>query len=172
MPIGRRIKINPNDILCNPRNVTEMPKTKVDEEHKKRLAKDPTYEPGKTVKSYLFHDNISYEDELESLWGKKWGAQGIGKLKEIMLGTPTEAETRDEFYKDPAAFGEQWCMPKPNLEKWKAQFDNLVKTYSENGVTVNILETPVPILGPYGYTRWFWATTDAAIVINGGSNNT
>ena len=33
---------------------------------------------------------VSYLDELELIWGKRWGAQGIGRLREVAMVRPTE----------------------------------------------------------------------------------
>ena len=40
----------------------------------------PFYEEGKVPQYHRYHAEISYLDELERIWGKPWGAQGIGRL--------------------------------------------------------------------------------------------
>jgi N-dimethylarginine dimethylaminohydrolase len=172
MPKGKYIRLEPEMFACNPPNASKLGVTELHEIHQKRLAKDPSFKEGETVRSYIFHDEVSFDDELEALWGNKWGAQGIGKLREVLLSPPTENETHDEFYKTDtaqAAYCEQWAMGKPDLAKWREQYEGMVDAYSQNGVTVHQFETPYPSFGPYGYTRWFWAVTDAAEVINGGA---
>jgi N-dimethylarginine dimethylaminohydrolase len=42
------------------------------------------------------------------------------------------------------------------------------KNYRDAGVLVHEVTDPDAVFGPYGYTRWFWAATDAAWCINGG----
>ncbi len=83
-----RIVIKPEDINCNPENVTEMSEAELVEEHFRRLKKDPAYDPDFPPKIWVYHDEVSYMDQLEGIWGKKWGAQGIGKLKEVLVAPP------------------------------------------------------------------------------------
>ena len=54
----------------------------------------PFYEEGKVPQYQKYHANVSYLDELELIWGKRWGAQGIGRLREVAMVRPTEAEVR------------------------------------------------------------------------------
>ena len=50
----------------------------------------PYYEPGKVPQYQRYHAEVSYLDELELIWGKRWGAQGIGRLREVAMVQPTE----------------------------------------------------------------------------------
>ena len=59
-----------------------------------KLDSFPFYEEGKVPQYHKYHANISYLDELELIWGKHWGAQGIGRLREVAMVRPTEAEVR------------------------------------------------------------------------------
>ncbi len=54
------------------------------EEAKMAELKDyPAYESNKPPQWYRYHKEVSYLDELEKVWGKRWGAQGIGKLEPL-----------------------------------------------------------------------------------------
>lgn len=64
----------------------------------------PAYEPNKPPQWYKYHKEVGYMDELEKIWGKKWGAQGIGKLREVALVRPTEIEVLPLYDKDPNFF--------------------------------------------------------------------
>ena len=163
-----RIVIHADEVPANPPGVSDWSKDQLDAEHERRVKNDPTFEAGRATKSWLFHDKISYEDELEDLWGKKWGNQGVGKLREVMLTPPPENEVRDCFYEDTAAYMEQWEPEKPDLELWHKQYEAMKKNYRDAGVLVHEAVVPDAVYGPYGYTRWFWAATDAGWVINGG----
>jgi hypothetical protein len=39
----------------------------------------PFYEEGKVPQYQKYHAKVSNLDELELIWGKRWGAQGIGR---------------------------------------------------------------------------------------------
>ena len=45
------------------------------------LEKFPFYEKGKVPQYHKYHGAVSYLAELELIWGKRWGAQGIGRLR-------------------------------------------------------------------------------------------
>jgi N-dimethylarginine dimethylaminohydrolase len=164
-----RVTIEYDDLPVNPPNTDKMSKEELDAEHFRKQKNDPTFRPGLPPNAQLFHDEISYEDELEGLWGKKWGNQGVGKLREVMLTPPPENEVRDVFYSDTAAYMEQWRPERPELDLWHKQYETMKKNYRDNGVLVHEVVVPDAVFGPYGYTRWFWAATDAAWVINGGA---
>jgi N-dimethylarginine dimethylaminohydrolase len=46
----------------------------------------------------------SYLDEYESIWGRPWGAQGIGRLREVGLVAPTDHEINSLWLQDPNFF--------------------------------------------------------------------
>jgi hypothetical protein len=41
------------------------------------LRRFPFYEEGRVPQYHKYHSKVSYLDELELIWGKRWGAQGI-----------------------------------------------------------------------------------------------
>ena len=168
------ITFSADEVPSNPPGAGEMSVEELDKEHFRRAKADPTYQDGLPPKAWLFHDEISSEQELEPLWGKKWGSQGVGKLREVMMTRPPLNEVRDVFYGDSARHQEQFqplvfAPDQPDLDLWNEQFDAMCKNYRDAGVIVNEVVVPDEFLGPYGYTRWLWAGTDAAWVINGGA---
>lgn len=60
----------------------------------------PFYEEGKVPQYHKYHAKVSYLDELELIWGKRWGAQGIGRLHEVAMVRPTETEVRKLYEED------------------------------------------------------------------------
>ena len=44
------------------------------------LERFPFYEEGKVPQYHKYHAGVSFLDEIELIWGKRWGAQGIGRL--------------------------------------------------------------------------------------------
>ena len=165
----KTIVIEPEDVPGNPQGVSEMSEEERDKEHSRRLKTDPTFEPGHLAKTWMIHDEISFEDELEGEWGKRWGSQGIGPLREVMLNPPTENDVRSVFYDDKLGYSQQWDPERPDLDLWLKQYETMKKNYQDAGVLVHELIFPEPTYGPYGYSRWMWAATDAGWIVNGGA---
>ena len=64
----------------------------------------PFYEEGKVPQYHRYHAEVSYLDELPLIWGKPWGAQGIGRLREVAMVQPTATEVRKLYEQDSAFF--------------------------------------------------------------------
>jgi len=56
----------------------------------------PWFESGKPLRNYMLHETDLY-DEVEQIWGRPWGAEGIGTLREVLVSRPTENEIRPEY---------------------------------------------------------------------------
>src|SRR3954471_12911106 len=56
----------------------------------------PWFERGKAPRNYMLHETDFY-DEVEQIWGRRWGAEGIGTLREVLVSRPTENEVRPEY---------------------------------------------------------------------------
>ena len=59
----------------------------------------PWFESGKPLRNYMLHQTDFY-DEVEQIWGRSWGAEGIGRLREVLVSRPTENEIRPEYAKE------------------------------------------------------------------------
>ena len=46
----------------------------------------------------------NYLDEFQSIWGRQWGAMGMGRLREVALCKPLRWETSEFFTQDPNFF--------------------------------------------------------------------
>src|SRR6266852_5378782 len=68
------------------------------------LEQFPFYEKGKVPQYHKYHGAVSYLDELELIWGKRWGAQGIGRLREVAMVRPTATEVKKLYEQDSAFF--------------------------------------------------------------------
>ena len=83
----------------------DHPRTKVEitspeeESDASLLRRFPFYEEGKVPQYHKYHSKVSYLDELELIWGKSWGAQGIGRLREVAMVRPTETENAGNYTK-------------------------------------------------------------------------
>ncbi|MDG6997476.1 MAG: hypothetical protein JRN52_16300, partial [Nitrososphaerota archaeon] len=86
----------------------------------------------KPPRYYKYHSEVDYIDEIKKIWEKKWGAQGIGRLREVAVVTPTE-EVDPLFQKDPTFFN--FDGNAPSLSKMQEQHEGMVEIYKENGVS-------------------------------------
>jgi N-dimethylarginine dimethylaminohydrolase len=126
----------------------------------------PWFEGGKPTKNWLLHDTDFY-DEVDKIWGKKWGAEGIGRLREVLVSKPTENETRNEYAKEWQYYYSS-AAGKANLSKLQEQFDSYYKLLKENGVRVNYVDPPLPAIGPYGYLKNLVTLAGGGLVVRGG----
>jgi len=110
----------------------------------------------------------TFNDELELLWGKKWGAQSeLGKLRSVLVHRFGEEYGKAALSEDPV-----WYVINelPDLELAREQCDNLFKLLEKEGIEVNYLNPPSPASGPYSpINPRIWGTRDPGIVIDGGA---
>ena len=120
-------------------------------EEYERLEKQPWFERGKPCKSDIYMERDIYE-ELYATWGRRFGAEGIGKLREVFLCRPHEYEINPMFAKEPAYY-RLYGREMPDLDQWQKDFDEYVKILEGEGVKVNLLPPPETPIGPYGFLR-------------------
>ena len=141
---------------------------RADEHDEMKLLKTlPWFESGKPCKNWLLHE-IDFYDEVEKIWGRRWGAEGLGRLREVLVSRPTENETRPEYAIEPSYY---YSTSKgvADLSKLQEQFDEYIKVLKENGVRVNYVEPPVPAIGAYGYLKNLVTLAGAGLVVKGGA---
>ncbi len=131
------------------------------------LGKFPYYEEGKVPQYQRYHAEVSYLDELELIWGKRWGAQGIGRLREVAMIRPTETEVR-KLYEDASAYF-VFNGITPDLELMQAQHARLAEIYRKLGIEVHYTtwqdDPPMSAYGPMKRS----ISAAAGFVINGGA---
>ena len=128
--------------------------------------KVPGYEPGKPVIPGRLL-NVSFLDEQEIIWGRRWGAQGeTGSLRSCLVSRPTENEVSREKSEAPELFflyhskdGSIW-----DLAKMQDQHDHLVEILKKEGVE-EVIEWDPPNELPGPYVRPVWLTTTRYVVI-------
>ncbi len=127
----------------------------------------PWFEPGKPLRNYMLHETDFY-DEVEQIWGRRWGAEGIGTLREVLVSRPTENEIRPEY-------AEEWqyyyssASGNADLGRLQAQFDAYYEVLEANGVRVNYIEPPVPAIGAYGWIKNLVTLAGGGLVVHGGA---
>lgn len=127
-----------------------------------------TYQYGKPPKPELL-SKISYDEELELFWGRKWGAQSkIGKLKYALVTRPTKNEDSPECYQDPVFFDYPDQNSIPNLKKLQQEFTDFTQILEDEGVELEYWELPDLVIGPYVRMRALWPPA-SAFVVNGGA---
>lgn len=139
------------------------------EEHDERelLENLPWFESGKPTRNWMLQRTDFY-DEVENVWGKKWGAEGIGKLQEVLVSRPTLNETR-EIYAEEHEYYYSSQAENADLEAMQAEFDRYYEILEDHGVTVHYLKPPLPAIGPYGYLKNLVTLAGAGLVVKGGA---
>lgn len=127
----------------------------------------PWFEPGKPLRNYMLHETDFY-DEVEQIWGRRWGAEGIGTLREVLVSRPTENETRPEYAQEWQYYYSS-AAGNADLGRLQAQYDEYYQALADNGVRVNSIEPPVPAIGPYGYIKNLVTLAGGGLVVRGGA---
>ena len=141
---------------------------RVAEEHDEEqvLESLPWFESGKPLRNYMLHETDFY-DEVEQIWGRPWGAEGIGTLREVLVSRPTENEVRPEYAKEWQYYYSS-AAGNADLGRLQAQFDEYYDVLRQNGVRVNELDAPVPAIGTYGYIKNLVTLAGAGLCVRGG----
>jgi N-dimethylarginine dimethylaminohydrolase len=126
-----------------------------------------SYFEDKSVPSIPLGQN--YSQELEVIWGKKWGAQSeIGKLEDVLLQHPGE-----EVAPPPEHLKWYQFRIRPDPKKCREEHDKIVDVLKGEGVRVHFIEPPEDWLmkKPYGvqHVRMAAGSRDPGFVVNGGA---
>ena len=127
----------------------------------------PWFEPGKPLRNWMLHETDFY-DEVEQIWGRRWGAEGIGTLREVLVSRPTENETREEYASEWQYYYSS-AAGTADLGKLRDQSDRYYELLREHGVRVNLVEPPVPAIGAYGYLKNLVTLAGGGLVARGGA---
>jgi N-dimethylarginine dimethylaminohydrolase len=124
----------------------------------------PDYRKGRPPDVYKLLQ-YSYLDEYEKIWGRPWGAQGIGKLREVGLVAPTSHEGNQLWAQDPNFF----------LLRYRSQIDIelLIQNHKEwaslledQGVSIHRMEFE-DVWGAYGPMRKLFVCEEVKFVRGG-----
>jgi N-dimethylarginine dimethylaminohydrolase len=127
----------------------------------------PWYLPGKPLRNYMLHD-IDFYDEVEQIWGRRWGAEGIGTLREVVVSRPTENEVRPEYAQEWQYYYSS-AAGNADLGRLQAQYDEYYQVLEDNDVRVNFIEPPVPAIGAYGWIKNLVTMAGGGLVVRGGA---
>lgn len=130
------------------------------------LSAFPGYRPGSVPQYADYHAEVAYGDELERIWGKRWGAPGIGRLREVAMSPPTEVETLPLYDEDPAFFAYGGALP--DLELMREQHAALAETYRSLGIDVHEFVYPESPRSAYGVMKRA-VSAAAGFVVDGGA---
>ena len=117
--------------------------------------------------------NYNYLDYYDKVVGRPYGANGIGKLREVALLKVNESEF-DSWWANARTYT-RWNEPlpdrgKPDVEGMVREQENLALTYEQNGVEVHWIELPTRIgaFGPFnrpsGAVADLWSVNGGIIV--------
>ena len=152
-------------------NATELtyssPRPAAEHDEVAVLEELPWFEAGRPLHNWKLHDTDFY-DEVDQIWGRRWGAEGIGKLREVLVSRPTENETRPEYAKE-WQYYYSTASGNADLGRLQAQFDEYYQLLRDNGVRVNYVEPPVPAIGTYGYLKNLVTLAGGGLVVRGGA---
>ena len=130
------------------------------------LTRFPGSLPGAVPQYAPYHNDVDFLDEIEAIWGQRWGAQGIGRLRQVAMSPPTEVETLPLYDQDPAFF--VYGGDLPDLVKMREQHAGLMEAYRSLGVDVRIFTYPETPRSAYGVMKRA-VSAAAGFVINGGA---
>ncbi len=137
-----------------------------------KLEEIPYYEKGKRPDITKIHD-LDWLDIKKKVYGRDFGQNGIGKLKEVALVKITQDEVFTDhplYNKDPEFFLQTGLgdVDRPDTEKWAEQQENYAKILKENGVKVRWIEFPPEFLSFFGPVLAKPAANDC-LITRGGS---
>jgi N-dimethylarginine dimethylaminohydrolase len=152
-------------------NATELsyssPRPAAEHDEAAVLEQLPWFESGQPLHNWMLHETDFY-DEVEQIWGRRWGAEGIGRLREVLVSRPTENETRPEYARE-WQYYYSTAAGNADLGRLQAQFDEYYQVLRDNGVRVNYVEPPVPAIGAYGYLKNLVTLAGGGLVVRGGA---
>lgn len=111
-------------------------------------------------------------DEVKTYWKRKWGSQGIGRLKTVILHRPgEEAMLAAKMAKeDPAVAKMIMDWDKVDPEEMQREHDILVDILKGEGVEILWLNPEPPLIGVYGLPASYLCSCGwYSSILNGGA---
>ena len=130
------------------------------------LERFPGFVPGAVPQYAEYHEEVDFLDELEAIWGERWGAQGIGRLRKVAMTPPLEVEVLPLYEEEPAFF--LFGGRLPDLGRMREQHAALQEIYRGLGIEVLTFEYPETPRSAYGVMKRA-VSAAAGFVVNGGA---
>src|SRR5947209_19771274 len=111
------------------------PHPAADHDEQTVLEELPWFDAGQPLHNWMLHETDFY-DEVEQIWGRRWGAEGIGKLREVLVSRPTENETRPEYAREGQYYNSA-AAGNDDLGPLLAQLDQDAQGLADNGDECN-----------------------------------
>jgi N-dimethylarginine dimethylaminohydrolase len=125
----------------------------------------PDYKQGSPPDVYKLRE-FSYLDEYEAIWGRRWGAPGIGKLREVGLVAPSEHEANSLWSQDPNFFLLRY-RAKPDIDLLIRNHQEWAALLEENDVKIHWMEFE-DVWGAHGPMRKLFVCEEVKF-LNGGA---
>lgn len=137
----------------------------------------PLHSRGREQSILPLHE-LDHLDVYERTYGRRFGANGIGRLREVALSRISDAENR--LFEDPSPYAGEMRMLEPHgvgrrglgriddIRVARAQQDAYAELLEDEGVRVRWISWEDDQDGPYGPLHAMWAAGEV-LVLEGGA---
>jgi N-dimethylarginine dimethylaminohydrolase len=129
------------------------------------LHRYPDYEAGKPPRLLKLHEH-SYLDEYEKIWGRRWGAMGIGRLRTVGLVRPDPAWEGHRFFQSDPNFFLLRYRQALDPELMLRSHEEYARLLTSLGIQIEWMEFEDP-MGAYGPMRKLFMAEEVKIVRGG-----
>ena len=129
------------------------------------LRRYPDYEAGKPPRLLNLHQH-TYLEEYEKIWGRRWGAMGIGRLRTVGLVRPDpQWEGHPYFQQDPNFFLLRYRQ-RLDPELMLRSHEEYARILTSLGIEILWMEFEDPI-GAYGPMRKLFMAEEVKVIRGG-----
>ena len=131
--------------------------------------REGTFSPPSETPNAVQLQQMDYLDLYPKIWGREFGSNGIGRLREVALIEITEHERFRFYEQDPAYFPNTGqAMRDLDIAKLRDQSAGYQAALEDAGVLVHRIGYPDPPVGPFGPMRGMKGGNEL-LVLRGGS---
>ncbi len=125
----------------------------------------PDYQPGEPPHLLNLHRH-SYFEEYEKIWGRRWGAMGIGRLRTVGLVKPDPTWEAHPFWQSDPNFFLLRYEKKLDPERMLRSHEEYVKLLTSFDIEIQWMEFE-DVMGAYGPMRKLFMAEEVKIVRGG-----
>ena len=129
------------------------------------ITRYPDFDRGKPPRLLKLHQH-GYLDEYQKIWGRRWGAMGIGHLRTAGLIRPNPAWEAHPFWQQDPTFFLLRYRQKPDPDLMLRSHEEYARLLASLGVEVLWMEFDDPV-GAYGPMRKLFMAEEVKIVRGG-----